>query len=63
MCSSDLSNNQGAIELYLRCGFRMTGHTEPYPNDPGLFEYEMSKPLVHPDPLVDAPPPPNNLRG
>jgi ribosomal protein S18 acetylase RimI-like enzyme len=57
------SNNQPAIELYLRCGFRMTGHTEPYPNDPGLFEYEMSKSLVSPDPTADSPPPPNNLRG
>ena len=39
------SNNASAIDFYRRCGFEMTGKTEPYPNDPALFEYEMAKPL------------------
>jgi ribosomal protein S18 acetylase RimI-like enzyme len=34
--------NAAAIQFYKRLGFRMTGKTEPYPNDPALFEYEMS---------------------
>jgi ribosomal protein S18 acetylase RimI-like enzyme len=37
------SSNHTAIEFYKRSGFTMTGNTEPYPNDPTLFEYEMSK--------------------
>src|ERR1700683_828395 len=37
-------NNDPAIELYRRNAFDMTGLTEPYPNDPALFEYEMAKP-------------------
>lgn len=36
------SENHSAIQFYERNGFSMTGHTEPYPNDPALFEYEMS---------------------
>jgi ribosomal protein S18 acetylase RimI-like enzyme len=36
------NNNYNAIEFYKRNGFTMTGRTEPYPNDPSLFEYEMS---------------------
>ena len=35
------SNNQSAMDFYLRIGFTPTGHTEPYPNDPALFEHEM----------------------
>ena len=35
------SSNEAAIAFYLRLGFAMTGHTEPYPNDPALIEYEM----------------------
>jgi GNAT superfamily N-acetyltransferase len=35
-------NNQGAIDFYGRLGFAMTGRTEPYPNDPALFEFEMA---------------------
>jgi len=42
------SNNDPAIELYCRNNFSMTGLTEPYPNDPSLFEYEMAKPLLQP---------------
>jgi GNAT superfamily N-acetyltransferase len=38
-------NNDPAIELYRRNALSMTGLTEPYPNDPSLFEYEMAKPL------------------
>jgi len=39
------SRNDAAIEFYKRLGFSMTGRTEPYPNDPALFEYEMVKPI------------------
>lgn len=39
------NNNHGAIQFYERIGFCKTGHTEPYPNDPNLFEYEMSQHL------------------
>ena len=39
------SCNQDAMEFYRRIGFSMTGHTEPYPNDPALIEYEMSTQL------------------
>jgi ribosomal protein S18 acetylase RimI-like enzyme len=37
------SSNQSAIEFYKRNGFSMTGNTKPYPNDPTLLEYEMSR--------------------
>ncbi|HTV48793.1 MAG TPA: GNAT family N-acetyltransferase [Phycisphaerae bacterium] len=37
------NNDNTAIEFYKRCGFSMTGNTEPYPNDPTLIEYEMSR--------------------
>jgi len=40
------SGNLAAISFYERLGFTKTGRTEPYPNDPALIEYEMSKPLV-----------------
>jgi ribosomal protein S18 acetylase RimI-like enzyme len=36
------SSNDPAISFYQRLGFTLTGHTEPYPNDPALVEYEMS---------------------
>jgi ribosomal protein S18 acetylase RimI-like enzyme len=39
------NSNHSAIEFYKRNGFTMTGNTEPYPNDPTLFEYEMSQPI------------------
>jgi len=39
------SNNDSAIRFYERLGFTRTGRTEPYPNDPNIFEYEMSQPL------------------
>lgn len=35
------SSNDRAIRFYERLGFVKTGNTEPYPNDPALFEYEM----------------------
>lgn len=38
------SNNGSAIRFYERLGFTKTGRTEPYPNDPAVFEYEMSYP-------------------
>ena len=34
-------NNPAATDFYLRYGFRMTGRTEPYPNDPAVVEHEM----------------------
>jgi ribosomal protein S18 acetylase RimI-like enzyme len=37
--------NTGAIDFYERLGFRKTGKTEPYPNDPAITEYEMFLPL------------------
>jgi ribosomal protein S18 acetylase RimI-like enzyme len=35
------SVNPGAAEFYRRVGFRMSGKTEPYPNDPAIVEHEM----------------------
>lgn len=40
------SSNHTAMGFYRRNGFSMTGRTEPYPNDPALIEYEMSRPLA-----------------
>jgi ribosomal protein S18 acetylase RimI-like enzyme len=37
------SNNASAIRFYERLGFARTGRTEPYPNDPAVTEYEMSR--------------------
>jgi ribosomal protein S18 acetylase RimI-like enzyme len=37
------SSNHAAMAFYKRNGFAMTGRTEPYPNDPALIEYEMSR--------------------
>jgi ribosomal protein S18 acetylase RimI-like enzyme len=39
------SNNEPAIRFYERLGFTRTGRTEPHPNDPAVFEYEMSQPV------------------
>ena len=39
------SDNNSAIRFYQRLEFTMTGRTEPYPNDPALVEYEMSRPI------------------
>ena len=39
------SVNQGAIDFYQRIGFRPSGKTGPYPNDPAVIEYEMLLPL------------------
>jgi ribosomal protein S18 acetylase RimI-like enzyme len=39
------SNNEPAIRFYQRLGFTRTGRTEPYPNDPAVIEYEMSRPI------------------
>jgi ribosomal protein S18 acetylase RimI-like enzyme len=36
------SNNEPAISFYDRLGFARTGRTDPYPNYPGILEYEMS---------------------
>lgn len=35
------SNNEAASAFYKRLGFKETDHSEPYPNDPTLVEYEM----------------------
>ena len=40
------SNNLAAIPFYQRLGFTKTGRTEPYPHDPTVIEYEMSKPIL-----------------
>ena len=37
------SNNAAAIRFYEKLGFVRTGRTEPYPNDPAVTEYEMSR--------------------
>jgi ribosomal protein S18 acetylase RimI-like enzyme len=39
------SNNELAIRFYQRLGFTPTGRTEPYPNDPAVIEYELSRPI------------------
>lgn len=39
------STNSPAILFYQRLGFVPTGRTEPYPNDPALVEYEMTRSL------------------
>ena len=39
------SSNEPAIAFYQRLEFMLTGRTEPYPNDPALIEYEMSRPI------------------
>ena len=38
-----VGNNDSAIRFYERLGFTRTGRTQPYPNDPTLIEYEMSR--------------------
>lgn len=40
-----VSSNEAAMLFYQRLGFSRTGRTEPYPNDPALIEYEMSRPI------------------
>jgi ribosomal protein S18 acetylase RimI-like enzyme len=39
------SNNESAMRFYERLAFTRTGRTEPYPNDPAVTEYEMSRPM------------------
>lgn len=39
------SNNASAIRFYKQLGFIRTGRTVPYPNDPAVIEYEMSRAL------------------
>lgn len=36
-------NNDAAMRFYERLGFMRTGRTEPFPNDPAVLEYEMSR--------------------
>jgi ribosomal protein S18 acetylase RimI-like enzyme len=38
-------SNSSATNFYQRIGFSQTGRSEPYPNDPAILQYEMSKPL------------------
>ena len=40
-----VSTNGPAIRFYEQLGFAKTGRTDPYPNDPALVEYEMSRTL------------------
>jgi ribosomal protein S18 acetylase RimI-like enzyme len=40
------SSNKPAMLFYQRLGFELTGHTEPYPNDPALTEFQMARPLL-----------------
>jgi ribosomal protein S18 acetylase RimI-like enzyme len=40
-----VSNNESAIRFYEGLGFTRTGYAEPYPNDPAILEYEMSRPI------------------
>src|SRR5262249_43642813 len=40
-----VSTNGPAIRFYEKLGFAKTGRTEPYPNDPSIAEYEMSRAL------------------
>jgi ribosomal protein S18 acetylase RimI-like enzyme len=43
LCLHVTSNNSTAQAFYQKCGFTRTGITQPYQNDPALFEYEMAK--------------------
>jgi ribosomal protein S18 acetylase RimI-like enzyme len=38
-----VSTNGPAIRFYEQLGFARTGRTDPYPNDPSIVEYEMSR--------------------
>lgn len=40
------SNNASAIKFYEQLGFSRTGRIEPYPNDPAMIEYEMSRSVM-----------------
>jgi len=39
------AHNEPAIRFYEQLGFTRTGHAQPYPNDPAILEYEMSRPI------------------
>jgi ribosomal protein S18 acetylase RimI-like enzyme len=53
------SNNDNAIRFYESLGFSKTGRTAPYPNDPALFEFEMTRPFCAPSGgCYWSPPPP-----
>ena len=45
------SVNESAMQFYERLGFRRTGRTEPYPNDPALIEFEMAREIGDPQRL------------
>jgi ribosomal protein S18 acetylase RimI-like enzyme len=40
------SVNDSAIHFYERLGFTRTGRSEPYPHDPSITEYEMSRAIL-----------------
>jgi ribosomal protein S18 acetylase RimI-like enzyme len=40
------SNNQSAQLFYERLGFTFTGVREPWPNDPAVFEHEISRRIL-----------------
>ena len=46
LCLMVTSINDAALRFYEQLGFAKTGHTEPYPNDSSLNEYEMVLRLV-----------------
>lgn len=45
MCLTVTSNNDVASRFYTRLGFTKTGKVLPYPNDPALVEFEMTRPI------------------
>jgi ribosomal protein S18 acetylase RimI-like enzyme len=42
------SENRAAMALYRQAGFKETGRSEPYPNDPKMVEFEMERPTTGP---------------
>jgi ribosomal protein S18 acetylase RimI-like enzyme len=44
------STNATAIRFYEKCGFTLTGVSQPFPNHPALSESEMLKPIKNSNP-------------
>jgi uncharacterized glyoxalase superfamily protein PhnB len=49
LCLDVTCNNQAAIRFYEQLGFTKTGVTKPYPNDPDLWEFEMTRAIASTD--------------